>query len=392
MLGTRYERLSLDSRHTDPVDASERELTDLVVCSLEPWDEVWRRNQFFMDFLLRRNQSLRVLYVEPPADPLFDLASHRRPEMPRVRQVGPGRRVRALRPLKPLPRRAGDLADEALRRQVLLAGRRMGLAHPVLWLNDLTYAPLIRSTGWPTLYDVTDDWLLAPFTPREIDRLRRLEGLALETANEVVVCSPGLAASRGAARTVALIPNGVDTEHFRTPRPRPPDFPARRPVAVYVGTLHESRLDVELLADLAGDCPELEIVLVGPDSLETTSRRRLRAYANLHLIGPRPYVDVPGYLQHADVVIVPHLVTPFTESLDPIKAYECLTSDTPTVATPVAGFREHPAELRVVEPAEFVATVRATLSEPIPTPRTTFPPSWDDRAAEFERALWRARG
>ncbi len=53
-----------------------------------------------------------------------------------------------------------------------------------------------------------------------------------------------------------------------------------------------------------------------------------------------PTADVPAYLQHADVVIVPHLVSPFTESLDPIKAHECLAIDTPTVATPVPGFRE----------------------------------------------------
>ena len=49
---------------------------------------------------------------------------------------------------------------------------------------------------------------------------------------------------------------------------------------------------------------------------------------------------MPGYLQHADVVIVPHVVSPFTESLDPIKAYECLAVGRPTVATPVPGFRE----------------------------------------------------
>ena len=39
-------------------------------------------------------------------------------------------------------------------------------------------------------------------------------------------------------------------------------------------------------------------------------------------------------------MIVPHLVNPFTESLDPIKAYECLAAGRPTVATPVAGFRD----------------------------------------------------
>ncbi len=74
------------------------------------------------------------------------------------------------------------------------------------------------------------------------------------------------------------------------------------------------------------------------------------------MLGPRAYADVPAYLQHADIVIVPHLVTPFTESLDPIKAYECLAIETPTVATPVAGFRELAASIRVASRESFVVS------------------------------------
>ena len=47
----------------------------LVVCSLEAWDEVWRRNQFFVDGLLERDPLLRVLFVEPPFDYLLQLRS-----------------------------------------------------------------------------------------------------------------------------------------------------------------------------------------------------------------------------------------------------------------------------------------------------------------------------
>ena len=76
------------------------------------------------------------------------------------------------------------------------------------------------------LYDVTDDWRLAPLTPRELERLRRLDALARAHADEVVVCSPALARSRGTRRPVTLVPNGVDVEHFRR-RPRTPDMICR---------------------------------------------------------------------------------------------------------------------------------------------------------------------
>jgi glycosyltransferase involved in cell wall biosynthesis len=365
-------------------------LCELVVCSLEPWDDVWRRNQFFVDALLRRSASLRVLFVEPPADVLFELAKRRRPTMPRIRSLRTDGRLHALRPLKPLPRRFGSLADRALQRRVISAAHRLGFSRPTLWLNDVTYAPLIRRTGWPTVYDVTDDWLLAPFPPREIDRLRRLDAIALANADEVVVCSPALAASRGAARDVTLVANGVDSEHFQQPRPRPHDLPLA-PTAVYVGTLHDSRLDVELVIELARSLTALSVVLVGPDALPAATRRRLGAEPNIQVLGSRPYTDVPAYLQHANAVIVPHRVTPFTESLDPIKAYECLAVTTPTVATPIAGFRELAECISVADRESFIGAVQAALSAaPKRTGATSPVASWDARASTFERVLTRA--
>ena len=58
------------------------------------------------------------------------------------------------------------------------------------------------------------------------------------------------------------------------------------------------------------------------------------------LLGPREHTAVPAYLTNADVLVVPHVVTPFTDSLDPIKVYEYLAAARPVVSTPVAGFRE----------------------------------------------------
>ena len=51
------------------------------------------------------------------------------------------------------------------------------------------------------------------------------------------------------------------------------------------------------------------------------------------LLGPRPRDEVIGYLQHADVLVVPHVVTAFTDSLDPIKLYEYQAVGRPVVST-----------------------------------------------------------
>jgi teichuronic acid biosynthesis glycosyltransferase TuaH len=364
-------------------------LKQIVVCSLEEWDEVWRRNQFLADRLLRRHPELRILFVEPGADPLHDLMRRGIPRAPRLRSLDRERRLRTFRPLKPLPRRAGPAADAALQWQVRLAARALGFDRPLLWLNDVTYAPLIGGTGWPTVYDITDDWLLAPGSERERVRLRRLDELALRDAAEVVVCSPGLARSRGAFRPVTLIPNAVDVDHFRKPQERPSDLPPG-PVAIYLGLLHEARLDIELVVALARAMESGTVVLVGPDSLSSSSRALLAEQANVRLLGPRPYAEVPAYLQHADVIVVPHLVTEFTESLDPIKAYECLAVARPVVATPVAGFRELRESMTVVERDEFVRAVREAVAGANAQQPADGIPTWDDRAQAFAEVLERA--
>ena len=105
-------------------------------------------------------------------------------------------------------------------------------------------------------------------------------------------------------------------------------------------------------------------------------------FRTCHLLGARPYDDVPAYLQHADVVIVPHVVSPFTESLDPIKAYECVAVGRPTVATPVAGFRGLGGAIAAVDRDRFVETVHETLANPRPSgPRAAA--SWTERARAF---------
>ncbi len=181
-------------------------MTDLVVVSLEPWDEIWRRNQHLVAGLLRADPALRVLFVEPPADPLYAARSGRRPTPGRgvhavrgLAGIGEGR-LWTLHPTKWLPRRIDPGADRRLAARVVRAARGLGMHSPVLWVNDPLGAAVLAATGWPTLYDVTDDWLLADRDPRERARLTELEGRLLRDAAEIVVCSPALATSQGRLR------------------------------------------------------------------------------------------------------------------------------------------------------------------------------------------------
>ncbi|MCL1872385.1 MAG: glycosyltransferase [Promicromonosporaceae bacterium] len=335
----------------------------VVLVSLEPWDDVWRRNQHLAAGLLRRDPGLRLLVVEPPVDVAHGL---RRGTLPRpgrgLRQgpaldgVEPGR-LWLYEPTKVLPRRVARRGDRRRDKAVVRAARRAGLQQPTAWINDPRAAGLLDASGWPAVYDVTDDWVAADRPPAERARLVHGEDVLLWRAAAVTVCSPALADRKAAAGPV-LVTNGVDVARYRRPAPRPADLPAA-PVALYVGTLHRDRLDLAVClataAALAGRGGSL--VAVGPVALAGQDVALLEG-AGVVLLGARPYTEVPAYLQHADALVVPHVVDEFTDSLDPLKLYEYLAVGRPVVSTPVAGFRDRrdPA-VRVAEPGEFPAAV-----------------------------------
>lgn len=361
---------------------------DLVVLSLEPWDDVWRRNQYLVDGLLRRDPDLRVMFVEPANDVLHSLMTGRGVRRGRGLRTADGYegRLSLFQPDKVLPRAVGSAADALLRRALRRALKARGMHLGVVWVNDPSWAGLVaQKRRRPALYDITDDWLQADRAPRELRRIAANEDVLMEYCAQIVVCSSDLAESRGRTRPVNLIPNAVDVRRYRDPHPRPGDLPAG-PTAVYVGTLHEDRLDVDLVLR-AGEEVSAEggtVVLVGPNALSEANTQRLRSHAGVKLLGPRRWTEVPAYLQHATALIVPHVVSAFTESLDPIKLYEYRAAGRPVVSTRVAGFRSSgdPA-IVTVDGEAFARAVVNTLRQNPQTLHIDDVPDWADRVAQF---------
>lgn len=341
-------------------------MTDLVVLSLEGWDSVWRRNQYLVAGLLDADPELRVLFVEPVDDPLHAVRSRRRPGFGQpVRRVAD--RLWTMRPVKWLPRRWDDRGDERRSEAIRRAAAALGFTAPILWVNDPTAAGMLTKTGWRTLYDITDDWLSASRPAAELTRIAGGERLLLKQADAVVACSPELVRRKSSDRAgIHLIPNAVDLEAYRLPAERPADLPAS-PVALYVGTLHSDRIDVGLCIRVAQELADrVHLVLAGPDLLAPHDRDRLDA-VGVRRLGPLDRSEVPAHLQHADVLLVPHLVTSFTDSLDPIKLYEYQAAGRPVVSTAVAGFRDaSDARITITDADGFADAVIRALEDPLP--------------------------
>ena len=90
--------------------------------------------------------------------------------------------------------------------------------------------------------------------------------------------------------------------------------------------------DYRLMDEVAARLPDVSFVLIGPDEL---AKQRLRARPNLHLLGRRAYRDLPAYLHHADVGLIPFDAANHAElvrSIHPLKLYEYAACGLPIVA------------------------------------------------------------
>src|SRR6185436_6649612 len=79
------------------------------------------------------------------------------------------------------------------------------------------------------------------------------------------------------------------------------------------------------------------LVLIGPGSPATDADvRALAAREGVHLLGPRPYEDVPAYLQALDVGVIPFQAeSPHVQGINPNKVYQYLAAGVPVVTTPI---------------------------------------------------------
>ena len=343
----------------------------VVLISLEPWDDTWRRNQHLASRLVKLQHVRHIVWVSSPERGLREHVSH------------PEQGIEVVTPPLIAPRRIGGLA--------LTAGwLRRRLSHcDVLWINDprLGVACLQRRT--PAVYDVTDDWRAYPFPERIRRRIVEAEDRLAITAT-TVVCSHVLAdrwVNRYSCRA-QVVQNGVDLTAHRDAGRVPLEGPG--PHIGYVGTLQPERLDIPLVLQMAALPKAGTVHLIGPDALGDAARSLLEAAPGVRLHRPVPASRVPSVMASMDVLVAPHLVNDFTLSLDAIKAYEYAASGRPVVATPTSGFQRLPTEagVQVGDRTSFLRLLEASLDDPDKRRASPVPGStWEERTEQFAGVL-----
>lgn len=129
------------------------------------------------------------------------------------------------------------------------------------------------------------------------------------------------------------LPNGVDYNHFATNKGTlPVEFKSiPEPRIIYVGAI-DNWFDFNLINLACKSLPEYNFILIGNTTL---AKDKLIDNPNLFLLGTRPYKDVPNYLHHSNIGIIPfdrENHKDLVDSISPLKLLQYFACGVPSLS------------------------------------------------------------
>ena len=157
------------------------------------------------------------------------------------------------------------------------------------------------------------------------------------------------------------------SDHFHQSSSKVTPTRLSRPVIGYYGAISDW-FDVDLVRTAALARPGWEFVLIGRTFGADVSL--LQDLSNVHLLGEKPYGQLPEHLHAFDVATIPFKKCPLTDATNPVKFYEYLSAGKPVVAVELrelTPFGEYFYPVRQRE--DFVHQIEAALAEDSPARR-----------------------
>jgi glycosyltransferase involved in cell wall biosynthesis len=280
----------------------------------------------------------------------------------------------------------GSRIGRWLNRVLLVAQLRLvmlllGISRPILWVAIPTAAEMAGRLGEKLLlyqvsdkYDANEDSALSAQVIRRYDR-------QLKDAAAVVLYSGRKLFGEATEGNRFFLEQAVDFEHFSQPKGPPAEELAgiQHPILGYFGSM-DYVMDTDLMAEVARLRPNWHWVLLGLRS------NLVRVSApNIHFLGSKPYHDLPRYIRHFDVCVLPWRETnAFTSYGSAIKVREYLATGKPVVMAPLYEYLHTPG-LRFYRGAqEFIEQIEAALA-------TDTPLGAAQRQAVVKHGTWDAR-
>ncbi len=369
---------------------------DIVCVGFSDWGRDVLTNEKHL--LTRIAHENRILFVESLGLRRPELAGRDVRRMARrlVRGLSPPRVVDGIHVLSPLvlPLHGNAAArrfnEWVLPRLVARAARRAGLVRPVLW-SFVPQAEVLVDALDPSVvfFYCDDDHGAKPGIDEASYRVA--EERFARRADVVLASAPSLLERMRAFNgNVHFAPNVADTKLFARalePGPVDPGLAALPgPRIVFIGAIRASTVDVPLVAETARSRPDWSFAFVGPvgQGDPRTNIDALREAPNVHLLGHRPYEQLPDVLRGADAAIVPYRLDGAMASVFPMKTYEYLAAGVPVVSTPLPALAGVSEVAIAGDPAAFAARLDEALAADAPELRAA-------RSEAAQHYSWEAR-
>jgi glycosyltransferase involved in cell wall biosynthesis len=277
-----------------------------------------------------------------------------------------------------------------LRFQVQRAMRRLDFHRPINWVFNPAAAVIAGTIGEELLiYQCVDEY--SAFSGVSPKAILELEAQLIRKSHLVITSAELLRKSKSQLnpRTV-LVRHGVDFAHFRKaldPQTRVPEEIASlpRPIIGFFGLIADW-VDTDLMAAVAKRFSHGSLVVLGKATTDTSCLQ----LPNIHLLGRKPYEDLPAYSKGFDVALMPFRINQLTLNANPLKVREYLAAGLPVVSTDIP-------EVSVIDRCrigknheDFLGQVETALQCPGPQREISDivrGESWEARIHEIEEHL-----
>jgi glycosyltransferase involved in cell wall biosynthesis len=377
---------------------------DIVCVGFSDWEMDTLTNQ--QHLLLRAAKHNHILFVESLGLRRPQLASRdlRRIARRLSRGFAPLREVDGLNVLSPLvvPLHSNALVrrlnDELLPRIVTRAVGKLGLRDPLLW-SFVPQAEVLIDHLQPSkiLYYIDDDH--AAKAGIDADSFLAAEARFARRADAILASAPELVTRMRAFNdNVHYAPNVADTQLFASALQGGPLDAALDglpgPRIVFVGAILAAKIDIDLVVELARMRPSWTFAFVGPigPGDPHTNVDALKRLPNVHLLGHRPYEQLPAVLRSADAAIVPYLLDGEMRSVFPMKIYEYLAAGRPVISTPLDTLKDVPEVIKAANAEDFAARLEEAIDRDTSAARAARSQaaqahSWESRLAQIASVL-----
>jgi len=235
------------------------------------------------------------------------------------------------------------------------------------------------------LYYCVDEY--REFEGFHAERIAAAEDELLDRADLVVATSTPLVAARRKRRPdTVLARHGVDYDHFSAAWQEHFSVPADlaelpRPVFGYFGLI-EHWVNIALLAKVARLRPWFSFVILGDAKVDVSE---LRSLPNVHLLGRKPYAQLPAYCAHFDAGLLLFAQNAMTRHVNPVKMREYIAAGLPVISTPLPEARAYQRSITTAAtPEAFARACDRAI-------RTDYAGRAQDISRTVVRETWRAR-